>query len=349
MLKASFDTPEWRAKSQREGLKIKHMHFLVSSEMHQKTPCHCIDFCRAHEKSGTRDMEAGHPTVDRPSDPEEYNTLDGLSKMYQLAVVREGVLDCRHRGCWCLFCLSFLLDGNRGNRAEFNVPRCTSAKISPDSYRLVRRLATKTRGTGSSTAKSATVQPNIDVVIAAAAITTGDWLVFASPDVEDGEDEGEVDEEFWLGRAVPHPEWLRGGGVNVTMVNQTRKTRHGIAPGDAGVNVQWYSRTGLNNEHAEYTISLDYPVPVVVDVDLLLARHPPASDVVVQWNSDHESTHYTRRAGMQSADRGAYSVPRTTYATTSSQHLAEKADNAWRVIRLHYDLMVQANDAYQSR
>jgi len=347
VLKATCDTDTWRAKSQREGLKIQHMHFLLSSEMHKKEACDCQEICRGLHSQGNRAASAGHPTVDRPSNPETYNTLDGLSKIYQLAVVREGVLDCRHRGCWCLPCLSYLLDANRANMAEFNVPRCTSARISPDSYRLVRRLATKKSGSGSATSKAATVQPNIDVAMAAATITTGDWLIFPSPDAGDAENEGDVDELFWLGRAVPHPKWLKGGGVQVTMVNSTNKVKYGIAPGDVGVNVQWYGRSTLTQQHAEYTISVDFPEPVVTDMDLLLARYPPSSDVVVQYNSDHESAHYTRRAGM-SSDWAAYST-RKTFAKTAAQDIHSKSGNAWRVLRSHYDMMVSANDSFQSR
>lgn len=119
------------------------------------------------------------------------------------------------------------------------------------------------------------MQPNINAVMAAAAITTGDWLIFPSPDTGDAENEGDVDELFWLGRAVPHPKWLKGGGVQVTMVNSTRKEKHGIAPGDVGVNVQWYGRSALTQQHAEYTISIEYPEPVVTDMDLLLANQVP--------------------------------------------------------------------------
>jgi hypothetical protein len=143
-----------------------------------------IEFLKA---KGDRGPTAGHPTIDRPSNAEEFLTLDGISSMYQLAVVREGVLDCRHRGCWCMSCLKFILDDARRNAAEFNVPGCTSAKISADSYRLVRRLATKTGGSGSSKNADGVVQPAIDVALAASSVLAGDWLIFPAGIGEDDE------------------------------------------------------------------------------------------------------------------------------------------------------------------
>jgi hypothetical protein len=148
---------------------------------------------------------------------------------------------------------------------------------------------------------------------------------------------------------VPHPDWGHHGGLSCAFVNTTKKKKHGIPKGDGGVNAQWYTRTALTQDHAGYGISVGLPEPVVVDLDLLLTRHPPSTDMVVQFNSDHESSHFTRVAPETTQCALPYATRRVTYAKTVSQTMAAKSLSEWRVLRPHYDQLVSAADAHNSK
>ena len=345
VLKATFDTDDWRAEQKRKKAPLAHMHFLYSSEEFKKLPCGC-DVCKAVSPSNNF-----HPTISRPSKPETFRRLEGISSMYEFKVVGHGILDCRTRACWCVSCMHHTLESSdRHNSPSFVVPGCTSADLTEGPYALRRCGCPKTSGMGST--KDLPFVSN-ELKEVAAGITEGDWVVFKDGELDEGESTVGAD-SLWVGRAVVNTAAAWNG--KATHVNRSRKKLGVLDPGDVGVMVQWYTLHSANATHVDYVLSQEYPVPVVTNLDTVIGvfKSGHASDVFHQHDSPMESTHRTRkRNGLgtigssckSKVTLGPYEPVKTAeYRKTEAEELASKGGNIWRMTKEHYDLLQERED-----
>ena len=201
--------------------------------------------------------------IQRPE--ETFRTLEGISQHYQFAVRASNLLYMRMRPCWCLNCMSALMEGTlEWGPSSHQVQGCTmvhtdenaDAESSDDEivdmFTFDRRHCTKKAGPGVAV-NIANETRTRD--ISTMELTAGDWVLV------DGDDE---DEPIWLGRVMSNPEW---GGQGVFKNETTRAKRYDnevvLQRNNHGIYIMWYEKIDINSDALEYHVSRTITKPAV--------------------------------------------------------------------------------------
>ena len=177
LLQSHFSSAEWREKQQGRkpaGGKLEGLYF------------HCS--VKDTISAGSRLQNCN--AFRKPVEPvqrvrgETFQTMKGISDIYQLNVVRRGEYFWRNRPCWCVHCLKDVLEHPKNDPSQsYSTPGCMSAFHAPDMFRYHRQACVKI--TGRHIATPLPQQPETDWNAVAKKIVSGQWLFFASQDPED--------------------------------------------------------------------------------------------------------------------------------------------------------------------
>ena len=167
----------------------------------------------------------------------------------------------RQRSCFCLTCMSDLIEGSLDWGEMHNVAGCDakagSINAVSDSasnlYCFDKCECTKTAGPG---VAAALVQQNKNRDEVASALTVGDWVVFDACDDEL--------EPVWLGRVMSNPKW-DGQGIKRNNTSRMMSYDNGVkvGKGEVGVFVIWYEKINVMSDDHEYWVSRTETQPIV--------------------------------------------------------------------------------------
>ena len=198
--------------------------------------------------------------ISRPN--ETFETLDGITKQYQIVVKGEGVVYWRKRSCWCLSCTDSLFKGPLEWGQDYKSERCSTIqdqsteygndKTEDSMYSFTKKSCPKTAGPGVAI-QSQTITKNRNEV--ASQLTVGDFVLFRKIDDDI--------EPIWLGRIMSNPDWS-GQGVYMNKTRQ-RPSFQGVSigRGEVGLYVMWYEKIDVMSERLEYWVSRSETKPLI--------------------------------------------------------------------------------------
>ena len=191
--------------------------------------------------------------IERPPTKEIFDSLHGISSNYQFVVNNVGIVYKRRRSCWCLRCMTKLMQSTLPWGETYSVPDCISNQHETTTiYKFVKQSCTKTQGSGVATSRANIRHERTAITTN---LTPGDWVMFGSP-------EPNV-EPFWIGRAMSKAEWNNSCWYrNATNRRQLLTGGIPLDPGgEYAINVQWYTLRDIGS--LEYIIDRDYAYPIV--------------------------------------------------------------------------------------
>jgi hypothetical protein len=190
--------------------------------------------------------------IERPPNKEIFNPLKGISSNYQFIVNNVGIVYMRKRSCWCLQCMSKLMQSSLPWGETYSVHRCISSEHETTTiYEFEKQSCSKTQGLGVAASRANIRQQRNEIT---KNLTPGDWVMFESP-------EPNV-QPFWIGRAVSKAEWNNGCWYrNDTNRRQLLIGDVPLDPGEYAINVQWYTQRDIGS--LEYIIDRDNAHPIV--------------------------------------------------------------------------------------
>jgi len=198
--------------------------------------------------------------IKRPT--EAFETLDGITKRYQIAVKNEGTIYWRKRSCWCLSCTDSLFKGPLEWGEDYTSEQCTTVQdeltgnegdeTEETMYCFTKKLCPKTAGPGVAMQSQTITRDRNEL---ASKLTVGDFVLFRKNDDDV--------EPIWLGRIMSNPDW-QGQGVYQNHSRQ-RSSFHGVAigQGEVGLYVMWYEKIDVMSERLEYWVSRAEKTPIV--------------------------------------------------------------------------------------
>ena len=218
---------------------------------------------------------------------ETFSTLQGISKQYQFAVKKEGVVYMRRRSCFCLSCIDNLMDGtltwgtthyakdcNAVHGAMNDTGTATETSevddLSTTLYCFEKGECIKTAGPGVSSSVQNQNKSRNEV---ASKLTVGAWVLFDTSDDDL--------EPIWLGRVMSNPKW-DGQGVFQNKTSRIVSYSSGvkIGKGEVAIFVMWYEKINVMSDTHDYWVSRTetkpivqnnkYFIPLVVDMHRML-------------------------------------------------------------------------------
>ena len=252
--------------------------------------------------------------IQRPD--EAFSQLCQISKNYQFVVQNAGVVCMRQRSCWCLPCISALMQPALDWVDPHSIDGCVSSKYeTTTAYDFTMETCTKKKGAD---VRKTIAERKASSREMASNLTPGTWMLFASSDVE---------QPIWLGRAMTKPEW----GNACIWKNETRKKQkigggEGIQPGGYAINVQWYTHTEVGS--LLYRIEKEEPHPLVqADVFLLHSGFEMTQVVGARANVPRSrSVRYRRKD-----DENGYAVPRLNLQTREGDWFRRDFGNIYQI------------------
>ena len=235
MLLHHFQSEEWIAEAKASKKRILTIELFLSSQRPKMDPIH------------------------RPSPPETFSLLDGISSRYQFHVISRGLVDMRVRPCWCAACMasiSLRLNVSSGQESH-TVCGCSNAQNKK--YDFVRRACEKKTGRDMTVEVAFLSNLKHERTKKCQAIGSNDWLLFKSADQT---------ERLWLGRAAPREQWQQQPTWRNNTLRQKKNWEdtgmiHASA-GDYLIYVQWYDFVQSTPNGREYKISKNpYHEPTV--------------------------------------------------------------------------------------
>ena len=210
---------------------------------------------------------------------EAFDTLDGITKRYQIVVKTEGCIYWRKRSCWCLTCMGSLFQGSLewgNNHDSDGCDLVTETLVGSESmYCFEKKICQKTAGPGVAVQSQSLTRDRNEM---AARLTVGDFVLFKQSDDDI--------EPIWLGRIMSNPEW-QGQGV---YHNKSRRniTFDGtpVGRGEVALYVMWYEKIDVTSERLDYWVSRSETVPIVqnnryyVPIDVNMHQMLEQSNVV---------------------------------------------------------------------
>lgn len=161
--------------------------------------------------------------------------LEGITSSYQYFMLRQGAVLVRRHSCWCSACFDVAIAGpGEATKltSEYTVPGCVHVGKGEAAMYEWHNKSCRVRS-GCEVGQPDQRARSRGVELAAQGIQPGEWLLV--------ECFGDPEDEMWLGRAVPFPDF--GGGCMEKHFG-TQATEYNVAfhPGDHKVAVQWYER-----------------------------------------------------------------------------------------------------------
>ena len=191
--------------------------------------------------------------IQRPD--ESYSTLEGITKRYQFAVKKEGVVYMRKRSHWCLDCMDSMFKGTLDWGLEHNIEHCKKSSATENGesmYCFEKSLCTKTAGPGVAMQARVSTSDRNEI---ASSLTPGEFILFDTSDDEL--------EPIWLGRIMSNPEW-QGQGVRK---NNSRRIMSydgvKVGKGEVGMYVMWYEKINVVSDSLEYWVSRSETKPIL--------------------------------------------------------------------------------------
>jgi hypothetical protein len=170
--------------------------------------------------------------------PEEtFDQLHRILSNYQFTVNNIGIVYMRQCSCWCMQCMSKLMQSTLDWNDTCAIARCVFCEHETTNlYSFRKQSCHKQCGSGVESLRVIKDQRNE----IAANLTHGDWMMFESP-------EPNV-QPFWIGRALSKREG------NNSCFNKESTTRRKnlmvnlpLDPGKYAVNVQWYNQRDIGS------------------------------------------------------------------------------------------------------
>jgi hypothetical protein len=318
VLKTHFESKNWRERNKKKA--INYLHFECSSE----------DAMADWERlAAGGNPEPVNPIV-RPVKQETFYTMKGITKQYQLLVVKRGLMYARVRPCWCTPCTKDASEGDRSSTPDLYAPKgCELYADAPEMYTYYLKKCHKVSGKNMPAHDA--IEGGKDATTSARQITHGKWLMFWN--------EGEGD-PLWLGRAVNHPEWEDEAGVRTpTIVNTKRAMKNigtakiTIRKGECGVHLRWYQRVGEGTTDPEKEDNLQFVVseypPVVMNTKYMV--HSDFDLSMCQMSGKEAMVTYSRRAatGRSNYRENTKGAIVRDYTTTEKQAQAARDKETW--------------------
>ena len=190
--------------------------------------------------------------TERPPNKESFHVLHGISSNYQFVVSNVGLVYMRRRSCWCLQCMSRLLQCSLTWPETYAVSCCISNEAETTTiYEFSKHICKKIQGVG---VASSCARIREDRNTITRELTPGDWMMFESPEPNVV--------PFWIGRAMSKAEWdNRCWYKNETPRRLRLAGDLPLDPGEYAINVQWYAERDVGS--LEYIIYQEQPYSVV--------------------------------------------------------------------------------------
>jgi len=343
VLKAHFETPQWRARNSKAGGATGWMHFELSVTDKMAV--------WERQKLGTKPEPVDPIHSQRPVKQEKFKVMKGINKQYQLIVVSRGWMYTRERPCWCIACVKDATETDHSALLDhYPVDGCECFADDPDLYTYKLRPCHKITGKNVQRALTAVVIENCNAV--ARNITHGNWVMFWN--------DGEGD-DLWLGRAENNSDWEDSSGSrSAVLINDgpnakaMRKVGVGevtVKKGEAGVLLRWYKREGEGQGSAETTEHLKYVVsefpPIVQNTKYMV--HCDFDDAMCQMSAKESMVRYARRSAVGKEDyTNAKGVVVRSYTTNERVAQQEREKETWLMSPETYGQALVQLDQYLS-